>query len=114
MIRAVFEGTAFGLRQIMNLAEAKWGLHPSKMVGVGGGSHSRFWAHIKADILDLEYGMTEFQDASAFFEARFLGKIASHLPRNTLVGYSLAHFSTQSPFSPPHSQYLLDVGLYEN
>jgi len=76
MIRAVFEGTAFGLRQIMNLAEAKWGLHPSKMVGVGGGSHSRFWAHIKADILDLEYGMTEFQDASAL-GAAMLGGMAS-------------------------------------
>ncbi len=76
MIRAVFEGTAFGLRQIMNLAEAKWGHHPSKMVGVGGGSHSRFWAHIKSDILDLDYGMTEFQDASAL-GAAMLGGMAS-------------------------------------
>ncbi|MCX7265096.1 MAG: XylB [Betaproteobacteria bacterium] len=76
MIRAVFEGTAFGLRQIMDLAQAKWGLHPAKLVGVGGGSHSRFWAHIKADILQLDYGMTEFQDASAL-GAAMLGGVAS-------------------------------------
>lgn len=75
MIRAVFEGTAFGLRQIMGLAERKWGLRPTSMVGVGGGSHSRFWAQIKADILQLEYGMTEFQDASAL-GAAMLGAIA--------------------------------------
>jgi xylulokinase len=75
MIRAVFEGTAFGLRQIMNLAVSKWGLQPAQMVGVGGGSHSRFWAQIKADILNLEYGTTEFQDASAL-GAALLGAIA--------------------------------------
>ena len=75
MIRAVFEGTAFGLRQIMGLAESKWGLKPKRMVGVGGGSHSRFWAQIKADILCLEYGTTEFQDAGAL-GAALLGAIA--------------------------------------
>ena len=75
MIRAVFEGTAFGLRQIMGLAEKKWGLHPHRMIGVGGGSHSRFWAQIKADILNLEYGTTEFQDAGAL-GAAMLGAVA--------------------------------------
>lgn len=75
MIRAVFEGTAFGLRQIMELAERKWATRPTRMVGVGGGSHSRFWAQIKADILLLEYGTTEFQDASAL-GAAMLGAMA--------------------------------------
>jgi xylulokinase len=75
MIRAVFEGTAFGLRQIIELAERKWGLRPKRMVGVGGGSHSRFWAQIKAEILQLEYGTTEFQDASAL-GAALLGGVA--------------------------------------
>lgn len=76
MIRAVFEGTAFGLRQIMERAEQRWGLRPRRMVGVGGGSHSRFWALIKADILQLDYGTTEFQDASAL-GAALLGAIAA-------------------------------------
>jgi xylulokinase len=71
----VFEGTAFGLRQIIELAERKWGARPARMVGVGGGSHSRFWAQIKAEILQLEYGTTEFQDASAL-GAALLGAIA--------------------------------------
>jgi len=75
MVRAVFEGTAFGLRQIMALAEQRWGWRPQRMVGVGGGSHSRFWAQIKADVLGLEYGTTEFQDAGAL-GAALLGAIA--------------------------------------
>jgi xylulokinase len=75
MVRAVFEGTAFGLRQIMGLAETKWGVQPQQMIGVGGGSHSRFWAQIKADVLNIEYGTTEFQDAGAL-GAALLGAVA--------------------------------------
>jgi sugar (pentulose or hexulose) kinase len=59
----------------MGLAEAKWGVQPKKMIGVGGGSHSRFWAQIKADVLNMDYGNTEFQDASAL-GAALLGAVA--------------------------------------
>jgi xylulokinase len=75
MVRAVFEGAAFGLRQILERAEAQWNWHPAKLVGVGGGAHSRFWAQIKADVLHLEYGMAEFTDASAL-GAALLGGVA--------------------------------------
>ena len=76
MVRAVFEGAAFGLRQILQRAEAQWNWHPSKLVGVGGGAHSRFWAQIKADVLRLDYGMADFTDASAL-GAALLGGVAS-------------------------------------
>jgi len=88
MVRAVFEGTAFGLRQIMGLAESKWGLQPQQMIGVGGGSHSRFWAQIKADVLNMDYGTTESQDASAL-GAALLGAVAG------------AHFSSLNDESLP-------------
>ena len=76
MVRAVFEGAAFGLRQILLEAEKQWNWHPAKLVGVGGGAHSKFWAQIKADILQLEYGMAEQTDASAL-GAAMLGGIAA-------------------------------------
>lgn len=76
MVRAVFEGAAFGLRQILQCAEVQWKWHPAKLVGVGGGAHSRFWAQIKADVLQLDYGMAEFTDASAL-GAALLGGIAA-------------------------------------
>lgn len=75
MVRAVFEGAAFGLRQILERAKDRWQWHPGKLVGVGGGAHSRFWAQIKADVLQLEYGMAEFTDASAL-GAALLGGVA--------------------------------------
>jgi xylulokinase len=75
MVRAVFEGAAFGLRQILERGEAQWNWHPPQLVGVGGGAHSRFWAQIKADVLRLEYGMAEFTDASAL-GAALLGGVA--------------------------------------
>lgn len=78
MVRAVFEGAAFGLRQILLEAEKQWNWHPAKLVGVGGGAHSKFWAQIKADILQLEYGMAEQTDASAL-GAAMLGGIAAGL-----------------------------------
>lgn len=76
MVRAVFEGAAFGLRQILLEAEKQWNWHPAKLVGVGGGAHSKFWAQIKADVLQLEYGMAEQTDASAL-GAALLGGIAA-------------------------------------
>lgn len=78
MVRAVFEGAAFGLRQILLEAEKQWNWHPAKLVGVGGGAHSKFWAQIKADTLQLEYGMAEQTDASAL-GAAMLGGVAAGL-----------------------------------
>ncbi len=76
MVRAVFEGAAFGLRQILERAQAQWGWRPQRLVGVGGGAHSRFWAQIKADVLQLDYGMAEFTDAAAL-GAALLGGVAA-------------------------------------
>jgi len=81
MVRAVFEGAAFGLRQILEIAERRWGWRPKQLVGVGGGANSRFWAQIKADILRLEYGMVGQTDASAL-GAALLGGLACHSYNN--------------------------------
>ncbi|MGE4370651.1 MAG: FGGY-family carbohydrate kinase [Burkholderiaceae bacterium] len=75
MVRAVFEGAAFGLRQILAKAQAQWNWQPERLVGVGGGAHSRFWAQIKADVLQLEYGLAEQTDASAL-GAALMGGVA--------------------------------------
>lgn len=99
MVRAVFEGTAFGLRQIMLLAQKKWGLQPETMIGVGGGSHSRFWAQIKADVLNLNYGSTEFQDAGAF-GAAMLGAVAGGF-FSGLTDLSLPSIKTSSSWVKP-------------
>ncbi len=76
MVRAVFEGGALALRQILLRAHAHWGWQPTRLVGVGGGARSRFWAQIKADVLGLDYQMASSTDASAI-GAALLGAIAA-------------------------------------
>jgi xylulokinase len=76
MVRAVFEGGALALRQILLRAHAHWGWQPDALVGVGGGAKSRFWAQIKADVLGLDYRMASSTDASAI-GAALLAAIAA-------------------------------------
>lgn len=76
MVRAVFEGGALALRQILQRAENEWAWKPSELVGVGGGARSRFWAQIKADVLGLNYHMATQTDASAI-GAAMIGGVAA-------------------------------------
>lgn len=76
LARAVFEGAAYGLRQILDRAEQRWGWRPERMLAVGGGARSRFWLQIKADVLNLEYHAAEVPDAAAL-GAAMMGGIAA-------------------------------------
>ena len=76
MVRAVFEGGAFALRQIVDIAESQWSWRPSDLIGVGGGARSRLWAQVKADVLGLNYHMATLTDASAI-GAALLGGVAA-------------------------------------
>jgi xylulokinase len=78
MVRAVFEGTTFGLRQILERGSAKWGTRPDRMLSVGGGARNRFWGQMKADVLRLDYIMSDMPDAAAL-GAGLLGAIAAGL-----------------------------------
>ncbi len=76
LARAVFEGAAYGLRQVLERAERRWGRRPQRMLAVGGGARSRFWLQIKADVSNLEYHPTELPDAAAL-GAAMMGGIAA-------------------------------------
>ena len=78
MIRAVFEGGAYGLRQILSRGERHWGWRPKTLISVGGGTRSRGWFQIKADILDIEYLPADFADAAGM-GAAVLGGIAANV-----------------------------------
>ncbi|MCC8189088.1 MAG: XylB [Planctomycetes bacterium] len=76
MIRAVFEGAAYGLRQMMERAAAQWHLQPTRVLSVGSGSRSRFWVQIKREVMGIEYDVSEKPDAAAW-GAALLGGIAA-------------------------------------
>ncbi|MCD7896340.1 MAG: hypothetical protein LUG50_06650 [Planctomycetaceae bacterium] len=75
MIRAVFEGAAFGLRQLLERANKRLHVTPQNILSVGGGSRSRFWAKIKQEVTGLTYLLSEKPDATAW-GAALLGGIA--------------------------------------
>ena len=52
LIRAIMEGTAFGLRTILDVFDPSL-LTNRCLYGTGGGYRSRLWAQIKADVLDM-------------------------------------------------------------
>lgn len=76
MVRAVFEGGAYALRQIVERGEQRWGWRPKSMLSVGGGTRSRTWHRIKADIIGISYLPATLPDASAL-GAAMLGGIAA-------------------------------------
>lgn len=116
MIRAVFEGTSFGLRQILARGEAKWGWRPERLLGVGGGARSTFWAQLKADILHLDYRLSAMADAAALGAAALGGVAAGaftgvHDPEIPLVKQTEAAFR---PGPQPLCEiYDRSFGVYE-
>lgn len=50
LARAVFEGTAYGLRQLIELETALSGNALRELLTVGGGTNSAFWTSVKADV----------------------------------------------------------------
>jgi sugar (pentulose or hexulose) kinase len=50
LARAVFEGSAYGLRQLIELEVASSGNQLRELMTVGGGTNSAFWSTVKADV----------------------------------------------------------------
>ena len=69
LARAVFEGVAFALRQVIGYA----GSEVTEIRAVGGGTRSRLWNQIKADVLQLPLHVLAFQEMGTFGAALLAG-----------------------------------------
>jgi len=76
MARAVFEGTVFGLKQILEGGRECWGGQPEFLLGVGGGARSALWTQIKNDVLGVPYRCAAQADTAAL-GAALVGAIAA-------------------------------------
>jgi len=65
LARAVFEGTAFALRQVIECLEGVVGAPVDEIRAVGGGTKNPLWNQIKADVLRKRLAVLEFQETSA-------------------------------------------------
>jgi xylulokinase len=77
--RAVLEGVAYGLRDLLELLRGL-GLRPSAGRIGGGGSRSELWRRIVASALDLPLEITATDDAAALGAAMLGGVAAGSFP----------------------------------
>jgi xylulokinase len=73
LARAVFEGTAFALRQIIECLEGILGKPVDEIRAVGGGTKNALWNQIKADVLRKRLAVLEFQETSSLGAALLAG-----------------------------------------
>ncbi len=78
MIEAVYESSAYGMKQILDIASEKFGCQPGSILAVGNGTKGECWNQIKADVLQVPYYPVQNADAAAF-GAAMMGGIASGL-----------------------------------
>ncbi|MFZ5791740.1 MAG: xylulokinase [Pseudomonadota bacterium] len=79
MVRAVLEGNAFGLKDVVDALEAM-GVAAGRLRLLGGGARSDLWAQIRADVTGLPAERARLADASAVGAAMLGGVAAGLLP----------------------------------
>ena len=73
MNRAVLESCAYGLRQFLEIAEERTGRPVERFASIGGGSKSRVWAQIKADVTGRTIEVLDREDMAACGAALLAG-----------------------------------------
>jgi xylulokinase len=75
LIRAVYEGAGFAVKQIYIRGCSKWNTHPQTIKCVGGATASSLSLQIRADMLGTELACIETENAAAY-GAAMLGGVA--------------------------------------
>lgn len=66
IIRSVYEGAGYGVRQIYNIADSKWNIKPEYIKCAGGATKSKLAMQIRADLLNVKLKSIEADCASAY------------------------------------------------
>lgn len=72
-IRAVLEGAAYGLRQLIELAEQVTGNPIREFCAMGGGARSQIWSQLKADITGKNIAALDISDMAPVGAALLAG-----------------------------------------
>ena len=81
MIRAVLEGVAYGIREIVEIIEGDLEIKINEIGIVGGGAKNDLWNQIKADIIQKKILRYKFQE-TALLGAALLGGIGVNIFNN--------------------------------
>jgi ribulokinase len=93
LLRAVYEGTAYGNRHILDKL-GQLGVPTSRIVACGGGTHSGLWLQILADVAGVPISLTTVPDAVALGSAICAAIGAGAFPDLRTAGQAMVHLST--------------------
>src|SRR5262249_29141845 len=112
LARAVLEGTAFGLRDIVGRL-AELGIAAERVRVLGGGARSRLWAAIRADLTGLPVERVEAADSSAI-GAGMLAAVAGEIVPDLAAASRLVEGSSEvvEPTSEHRAAYDEAYGRY--
>lgn len=65
MLRAVMEGVVYSLKDCLNILTDELNIECSKLIASGGGSYSRVWLQIQADIFNKEIYISNTKEQAA-------------------------------------------------
>lgn len=120
LIRAVFESSGYGIRQLLEREEEHRGSEIEEVLLVGGGARSRFWTSMKADITNKTYLRAE-EVESAARGASMLAAVGAGIycdARDALLTVRIPETEEIKPTTNPsviaayNYMYQIYVGLY--
>ncbi|WP_314001993.1 FGGY family carbohydrate kinase [uncultured Paenibacillus sp.] len=74
MLQAIYEGCAYGLRQIYEIMEEAYGLSFADFFSIGGGAQNRHWSQIKSNVLGKVIEVNEVAETAACGAALLAGR----------------------------------------
>ncbi len=112
LLRAVYEGTAYGNKRILDtLAEV--GVPTQRIVACGGGVRSRLWLQILADVAGLPIELTTVDDAVALGSAICAAVAAGAFPSLAAAASAMVHMAERiEPNAALHDVYEEGYQLY--
>jgi len=108
LLRAVYEATAYGNRRILDMLQGM-NVPTNQILACGGGTRSKLWLQILADVAQLPIALTEVPDAVALGSAMCAAVGASAFPDLASAGTAMVH--TGAVIEPdPTTQTVYDEG----
>jgi xylulokinase len=81
MLRAIVEGLDYQVLDIVTALQTGLGIHPDRLVAVGGATRNSFWMQNKADVVGLPIEVPDIEEATTL-GAAILAGIGIGLYRN--------------------------------
>jgi xylulokinase len=111
-IRSILEGTAYGLRQNVEIVEKDLGFSISAFHTVGGGARSDLWNQIKADVINKTVHTLSIKE-TAVLGAALLGGLASGVYSDYRDAIHQASASRLQTYRPDPEIYPFYTRLFE-